>query len=156
MLTRIEPVFVEFIPEELEYGKLYLAPQYRAVMHQCCCGCGAKISTPLHPTGWTMTFDGEVVSLNPSVGNWSEKCQSHYVIRNNKVIWGRTLPRWRVEQIRNERHEDIAAYYGESDHTTQAADDADIAAHDKAPDHTTREADDAWWRRVLRRLGIRC
>ena len=41
------PEFCDEIPHELEHGKLYLAPQYRAAVHLCACGCGTKISTPL-------------------------------------------------------------------------------------------------------------
>ena len=110
-LFEIRPEFVETIPNSLEPGKLYLSCKYRAALHLCACGCGSEISTPLHPTGWRLTFDGESVSLRPSVGNWSEKCQSHYVIRNNRIIWGRRLPRYRVEQIRQKRYDDIAKHY---------------------------------------------
>ena len=110
-LFEISPEFVETIPNSLEPGKLYLSCKYQAALHLCACGCGSEISTPLHPTGWRLTFDGESVSLRPSVGNWSEKCQSHYVIQNNRVIWGRRLPRYRVEQIRESRHDDIAKHY---------------------------------------------
>jgi hypothetical protein len=42
--------------------------------------------TPFTPTDWRMTFDGESVSLDPSVGNWNQKCRSHYVIRRNRVL----------------------------------------------------------------------
>jgi len=30
---------------------------------------------------------GDLVSLFPSIGNWSHPCKSHYWIRDNKVIW---------------------------------------------------------------------
>lgn len=29
---------------------------------------------------WTLIFDGDTVSLDPSIGNWSFHCQSHYLI----------------------------------------------------------------------------
>jgi hypothetical protein len=42
------------------------------------CGCGKKVVLPLHPTHGKLTYDGETVSLSPSVGNWSFPCESHY------------------------------------------------------------------------------
>lgn len=82
------PVFVSEIPRKLEEGYLYIAIEYNAIIHLCPCGCKSEISTPLNPkTGWTMKYDGECVSLSPSVGNYSYPCKSHYFIRDNKVIW---------------------------------------------------------------------
>ncbi|WP_414695066.1 DUF6527 family protein [Paraburkholderia sp.] len=48
------------------------------------------------PTDWTLTFDGEHISLWPSVGSWNLPCQSHYVIRKNRVI---TAAPWSQKQI---------------------------------------------------------
>ena len=62
--------------------------RYRTVAHLCACGCGVEVNTPLHPTGWAITYDGVNVSLRPSVGNWSEDCGSHYIIDKNRVRWG--------------------------------------------------------------------
>ena len=111
-LDELKPEFVDEIPSTLEHGKLYLSCRYRAAVHLCACGCGAKISTPLHPTGWRLSYDGESVSLIPSVGNWSEKCQSHYVIRDSKVLWAERFPREKIQRIREQRHHDLEQYYG--------------------------------------------
>ena len=111
-LGEITPEFVDEIPSAPEHGILYLSCRYRAAVHLCACGCGAKISTPLHPTGWRLSYNGESVSLNPSVGNWSEKCQSHYVIRNNKIIWADRLPKDQIQRIREERQHELEEYYG--------------------------------------------
>lgn len=111
-LGHVTPEFVDEIPRTPEHGKLYLSCRYRAAVHLCACGCGAKVSTPLHPTGWRLSYDGQSVSLSPSVGNWSEKCQSHYVIRNSRVIWAERLPRERIERIREQRRLDIEEFYG--------------------------------------------
>lgn len=110
-LEDITPEFVDEIPKEPEHGKLYLSCHYRAVVHLCACGCGAKVSTPLHPTGWRISYNGESVSLSPSVGNWSEKCQSHYVIKDNRVLWAGQLPRDKIKRIREQRHRDLEDYY---------------------------------------------
>ena len=62
--------FVEFIPEKLEEGKVYISPKYSTVVHKCCCGCQEEVVTPLSPVDWELTFDGKTISLYPSIGNW--------------------------------------------------------------------------------------
>ncbi|MGO9620401.1 MAG: DUF6527 family protein [Desulfobaccales bacterium] len=69
---------------------------YGTAIHKCCCGCGEKVVTPFSPTDWKLIFDGVSISLDPSIGNWSFKCKSHYWIRHNRVIWA---PRWSREKI---------------------------------------------------------
>ena len=81
----LEPRFVKAVPRDLEPGVLYVSMEYGTVVHSCCCGCGFEVVTPLTPTDWRLTFDGESVSLWPSVGSWNLPCQSHYVIENNRV-----------------------------------------------------------------------
>ena len=102
-LRQITPEFVNEIPRELDLGKLYACCRYRAVKHLCACGCGVEINTPLHPTGWTLTCDGVSVSLSPSIGNWSEKCQSHYWIINNKIVWVRKFSKHEILRARRAR-----------------------------------------------------
>lgn len=79
--------FVEFIPDELEDGILYVSITYATVLHKCGCGCGNEVVTPLSPMDWQLTFNGETISLFPSIGNWSFPCRSHYWIRKNEVVW---------------------------------------------------------------------
>lgn len=95
--------FVEFIPEEVEEGVLYISIPYATTTHLCACGCGNKVVLPLHPTHWKLTFDGETVSMSPSVGNWSFSCQSHYWIKNGRIEWA---PKWSKERIERGRTED--------------------------------------------------
>jgi Family of unknown function (DUF6527) len=83
--------FVEYVPDELTEGMLYVSIPFATAVHKCCCGCGREVVTPLAPTGWSLTFDGKTVSLAPSIGNWSYPCQSHYWIRRNNVEW---VSRW--------------------------------------------------------------
>lgn len=92
----LRPEFVEYIPNELKDGTLYVCTAFGTAAHKCCCGCGKEVITPIGPTDWKLTFDGEFVSLDPSIGNWSFECQSHYWIRGNRVIWA---PRWSRKQI---------------------------------------------------------
>ena len=52
--------FVEHIPEELKERMLYISKTHGTAAHKCCCGCGREVVTPLSPTGWQLTFDGQV------------------------------------------------------------------------------------------------
>jgi hypothetical protein len=77
--------FVEFIPEKVEEGILYVSIEYSTAIHKCVCGCGNEVVTPFSPTDWSLTFNGKSVTLHPSIGNWNFECKSHYWIRNNKI-----------------------------------------------------------------------
>ncbi len=108
----LTPRFVEFVPDYIAAGVLYISLDYEIAVHSCCCGCGHKVVTPLSPTDWSLTFDGDTVSVSPSIGNWSLPCQSHYWITRNSISWA---PRWTAEQIAAGRALDRAAknrYYG--------------------------------------------
>ena len=87
---RLEPSFVEFVPTDLDQGTLYVSMTYATASHLCACGCGERVVTPLGPADWTLRFDG-AVSLAPSVGNGQFACGSHYIIRNDTVIWCRPM-----------------------------------------------------------------
>lgn len=104
------PQFVEFIPATLTQGVLYVSEKYKTATHLCACGCGTKIVTPFRPTEWTLTKRGELVTLNPSIGNWNHPCQSHYWIRQNKVIWAGTMTRQeinigrKIDRVRKDKY----------------------------------------------------
>lgn len=107
----LEHRFVRNVPRELEPGVLYISMEYATAVHSCCCGCGERVVTPFTPTDWSMEFDGESVSLSPSVGNWNQACQSHYVIERNQVIAAGPWSRARVEAERLRDKRAKAAYY---------------------------------------------
>lgn len=86
-MTKLVHKFVEFIPEIMEEGTLYVSMENEMVIHKCCCGCGNEVVTPLSPTDWQVTFDGRSITLYPSIGNWGFDCRSHYWIRGGKVKW---------------------------------------------------------------------
>lgn len=77
--------FVEFIPDELEDGILYISLHYCTAIHKCVCGCGNEVVTPISPDDWRLTFDGKTISLYPSIGNWNFECKSHYWITRNNI-----------------------------------------------------------------------
>jgi hypothetical protein len=86
--SRLEHRFVKHIPDSLDNGVFYISMEYATAAHRCCCGCGEEVVTPFSPTDWKLTFDGETVSLWPSIGNWTLPCRSHYVIDRSRAIDG--------------------------------------------------------------------
>lgn len=109
---RLAHKFVTNIPNSLEPGVLYISVEYATAIHLCCCGCGEEVVTPLTPTDWALTFDGDTVSLWPSIGNWNFACRSHYVIERSEVV--RALP-WSDRRIAYGRFQDKLAkgrYFG--------------------------------------------
>jgi hypothetical protein len=118
--TGLTHEFVEFIPEVLEQGTLYISIPFCTAAHKCCCGCGEKVVTPLSPTDWSLTFDGRSISLHPSIGNWSFACGSHYWIMKSEVKWARA---WSEEEIEAGRAKDRLAkaeYLGETTYQAEA------------------------------------
>ena len=83
--VEIEPIFVEFIPNELEENKLYISEEYKTAVHNCLCGCSRKTITPLGGGKfWDLVKENNgTVSLIGSVGNYSFPCKSHYIITKN-------------------------------------------------------------------------
>ena len=106
----IIPAYVDTIPDRLDEGILYVCEQYHTVAHKCCCGCGEEVVTPLTPADWSLRKIGNVVSLTPSIGNWSFACKSHYWIRRNQVIWEGTLSQGQIDRVRARDRADKKAY----------------------------------------------
>lgn len=108
----LEHRFVTHIPRVLESGILYISIEYATAVHSCCCGCGEEVVTPLTPTDWKLIFDGDTVSLWPSIGNWNYACRSHYIIERNQVLEALS---WTDKRIANVRRRDKwakASFYG--------------------------------------------
>lgn len=106
----ITPEFVDFIPDRLEDGILYISQRYNTAAHKCCCGCGEEVITPLTPADWSVRKTGDTVSLSPSIGNWSFACKSHYWISENQVQWAREMPQWKIDRVRARDKADKQAY----------------------------------------------
>ncbi|WP_020475856.1 DUF6527 family protein [Zavarzinella formosa] len=147
---RLEHRFVQYVPETLEVGVLYISLEFCTASHLCCCGCGEEVVTPLSLVAWWMTFDGESVSLWPSIGNWTLKCRSHYVIDHGNVL---TAPPWNEAQVEAERRRDSAArtrHYGtpETGPPTPHSPPAQQVPAAPPPAATKR----GWWARLWKRL----
>ncbi len=108
----IKHEFVEFIPKQRQEAVLYVSIQFATAVHNCFCGCGLKVVTPISPVGWQVTFDGETVTLFPSIGNWSFPCRSHYFIRRNIVVWAGDMSREEIEWDRARDREARDRHFG--------------------------------------------
>ena len=89
---KLRPIFVDVLPEfdTIKAGELWISHKYRTVNLRCPCGCGDLTVLALHPSRWHVHFDGKSVSLKGLAGGsvWANSgCGSHYLIRNNAVIW---------------------------------------------------------------------
>ncbi len=144
---RLEHRFVKHVPEQLEPGLLYISMEFGSAAHSCCCGCGEEVVTPFTPTDWRMTYDGETVSLWPSVGNWEQNCRSHYVIEHGQVL--ESGP-WSDAQVAAERRRDKAAkaHHYEHSETTEPTSNEPIKTT-PTPETTS------WWSRLHGRLFTR-
>ena len=99
-MKTIQHKFVEFIPDLLEEDILYISIEYRTAIHKCICGCGNEVVTPLSPHDWELAFNGQSVSLSPSIGNWSFACRSHYWITKS---WIKLARKWSTLEIEHNR-----------------------------------------------------
>lgn len=131
---RLDHRFVANVPRVLEPGVLYISVEYATAVHSCCCGCGEEVVTPLTPTDWKLIFDGETVSLWPSIGNWSYACRSHYVIERNRVV--EALP-WSDKRVAKARQWDKlakAGFYGGKKSSDESSSESPVLPRPEVPD----------------------
>lgn len=95
--------WVDDMPSILEPGIVYIAVRHRLTEHVCACGCGEEVSLPLGRSEWKLAYDGESISLWPSIGNWRLPCKSHYLIRESNTVW---CNRWNEREILAGREKD--------------------------------------------------
>lgn len=101
------------MPDQIKEGILYICEPYRIAIHKCCCGCGSEVVTPLSPADWSIKKIGKMVSIMPSIGNWSFECKSHYWISNNKVIWEKQFSEAQIDFVRKKDKRDKETYLKE-------------------------------------------
>jgi hypothetical protein len=102
-VDRFDHQFVEYVPAPLDERVLYISIPFATVVHLCACGCGTKVVNALDPNDYSFTFDGETITLDPSIGNWDFHCRSHYLIRRSYVRW---MPDMSYEAIAAGRRSD--------------------------------------------------
>ena len=137
--------FVKAIPDKLEEHTLYVSVEYAMVTHMCCCGCGGEVVTPLSPTDWKLVYDGESISLYPSIGNWSFECRSHYWIDGSEVKWAKQWSKSRIETTRARDRRTKERHYAKS---------RMVSRHERNPERD--EARNSFWSWISKlRLGSR-
>ena len=108
---RLRNEFVDHVPERLDDGVLYVSMCLGTVIHRCACGCGEEVVTPLGPAEWSLTYDGRTISLEPSIGNWSFLCRSHYWIEEGTVRWARSFSDVEVARVHRDARTRRTKYY---------------------------------------------
>lgn len=122
---RMSHVFVEEIPTTVERGVIYISIDCATAIHRCACGCGQEVVTPFSPTDWRLIFDGESVSLRPSIGNWRFPCRSHYFIDEGLIEWAGAMSDADINRGRMIDRRNKAAYFNKA--TTVKAPQVDSA-----------------------------
>jgi hypothetical protein len=140
--------FVEFMPEDIQDGIIYISMEYAVAVHKCACGCGQKVVTPFTPTDWKVTFDGESISLSPSIGNWSFPCRSHYFIRNNNVAWAKNMSDEAIEFGRQRDRKNKSIFYGQTDSHEKMSTDVSV-------DTTSSQKREGLFSAIIRFLGFK-
>lgn len=135
--------FVEFIPSMLDDGILYVSIPYATVVHLCACGCGNKVVTPINPAQWQLLYDGESVSLSPSLGNWQFPCRSHYWVRHDQIRWARPWTDEEIAEGHRRDAQDLESYF-----TGRYIREDDISTAEEHPSRSILY-------RILQLLGLR-
>jgi hypothetical protein len=146
--------FADQIPEALSEGKLYVSMRFGVAIHLCACGCRKQTVTPIAPDEYKLIFDGETITLHPSVGNWNFPCGSHYLICKDQVIW---VDDWTADQATAFRARD-RYLKGQpcTGQATGAADDPALTAQGdpRATDAgSTRDLPQPGWTALARRIA---
>lgn len=74
----------EFIPEIMEFGKIYYSPEFKGCNHLCLCGCGHQCYLPISEGEWSLSSEGGKVTITPSIQQRFD-CESHYIITKGKA-----------------------------------------------------------------------
>lgn len=89
IINNITPQYVEFMPNILQEGVIYISERFRLAIHLCACGCGKKTVTPLGSDDWTLIDNNGSITLKPSIGNFKGESpyHAHYYITDNRIEW---------------------------------------------------------------------
>lgn len=147
--THLRPEFVTSFPTPMENGVMYVSVEYNSCGHLCACGCGREVITPLSPAQWKVTYDGDNVSIRPSIGNWSLPCRSHYVVDRGRVRWARDFTEHEVARNRLRDRALLEGKYADRESALDwLADEPDTPTDHLKP----TVGRDRTWKRILRRL----
>ena len=148
--------FVTSFPDVLEDHTVYVSIPFASAIHKCCCGCGQPVVTPISPIRWQLTFDGESISLHPSIGNSNYACRSHYWIRQNRVVWAAPMSNAMIAVARAADAAVTARYYAEGTTSTEPVPTAPLSPLDEAAMPLEQRVEpkpkEGFWKRVKRRF----
>jgi hypothetical protein len=147
--NQLTPEFVEVMPDTLQDGVLYISMVYALAAHRCACGCGEEVITPFSPTDWHLAFDGEHVSLKPSIGNWNFACRSHYWIKGNRIRWAGNMSEARIDEGRSQDRIAKASYYGVGATASTYSSRVACVEESSAPESSTGKG--GVWKRLKKR-----
>ncbi len=139
-ILELTPLELDEFPRVLEEGILYISEECELAAHKCCCGCGEDVITPLNPARWRLIRSSGRVSLYPSIGNWKYACQSHYWIRQNRVIPSYGLADDEIAEVVELDQVDRERYFGQMQELEKPA---NPQKSDPRPEH--------WLARLFRR-----
>ncbi len=141
--TSLRVEFVDSFPDQLADSTLYVSIMFATAAHQCCCGCGLQVITPFSPADWRLIFEGKFVSLEPSIGNWSFPCKSHYWITRNTVDWAKPYSKQQIQATR-ELDARVKDEYLATVRSANTASPAPVipVPHTPPPSNTSV---DSWW-----------
>lgn len=54
------------------------------------------------------------VTLNPSIGNWSYPCRSHYFIQANRVVWASQFSEAQIQRVQAADQRAVARHVARS------------------------------------------
>lgn len=143
-LQSIEPVFVEFVPEKLDPGKLYISLEYHTASHLCACGCGFEVVTILGPADSALTKSKRGVSISTSIGNSNFPCKSHYWIEDSQIVWASKMTPRLTALSRAKDKAAKARLYGETLNSQPPA-----SASSPSPTPVSPSKRKPWWKRLL-------
>ena len=137
--------FVDLVPEGLAKGVLYVSIRYKTASHLCACDCGREVVTPLSPAFWKMTFDGETVSLSPSIGNWEFPCRAHYWITRDEVRWSGRFSREEIEEVTAKDQAAVSEHFDRQSTDLPREPAADAATETPRPASRWTKLKPRWW-----------
>ena len=121
MTTHYTPEFVESFPTPLDAWGLLHLPRVQHLRPPVRLRLWQRGRHPTLPAQWSFTYDGDSISVRPSVGNWSFACKSHYVINKGHVRWARGFF---SDEIARNRARDRAALDGPNSNSGEPRDES--------------------------------
>jgi hypothetical protein len=155
-ITRFTPRYMDSFPRQLEEGVLYISHKFGMAAHNCACGCGREVMTPLKPTQWKLIVEPKgSLTLHPSIGNWGFPCRSHYWIRGSVVVWSYPMSDAQIQRNRQFDQAARDAFYRKKQEVASQDQDQDIATrtagtHERFSIEKALSAARRLWRSLLK------